>query len=155
MYGPTCIFWANLTAFSPQGKNHVNDCPPPPDKQHATSTFLSALHRESVLHGAFAWVRRARNRPKRRAAASPRAGSLVGVAGLPADGKLDLTKLGLGETSMRVRTGRNLKAFPLPVRGAVAASSRRGSAHPVAASQGGMSQQQRCDMENVMCTQNH
>ena len=41
----------------------------------------------------------------------------------------DLTKLGLGETSMRVRTGRNLKAFPLP---------------------GGMSQKDRCDMENVM-----
>jgi len=57
--------------------------------------------------------------------------SLEGVAGLPADGKLDLTKLGLGETSMRVRTGRNLKAFPLP---------------------GGMSQQDRCDMENVMLT---
>ena len=55
--------------------------------------------------------------------------SLEGVAGLPADGKLDLTKLGLGETSMRVRTGRNLKAFPLP---------------------GGMSKQDRCDMENVM-----
>ena len=45
------------------GKNHVNDCPPPPDKQHAASAFLSALHRESVLHGAFAWVRRAPNRP--------------------------------------------------------------------------------------------
>ena len=55
--------------------------------------------------------------------------SLDGVAGLPADGKLDLTKLGLGETSMRVRTGRNLKAFPLP---------------------GGMTKQDRCDMENVM-----
>lgn len=40
--------------------------------------------------------------------------SLKGVAGLPADGKLDLTKLGLGTTSMRVRTGRNLKMFPLP-----------------------------------------
>ena len=40
--------------------------------------------------------------------------SLEGVEGLPEDGKLDLTKLGLGETSMRVRTGRNLKAFPLP-----------------------------------------
>ena len=55
--------------------------------------------------------------------------SLEGVEGLPEDGKLDLTKLGLGETSMRVRTGRNLKAFPLP---------------------GGMSQQERCGMENVM-----
>ncbi len=30
------------------------------------------------------------------------------------DGKLDLTKLGLGETSMRVRVGRNLASFPLP-----------------------------------------
>jgi creatine kinase len=55
--------------------------------------------------------------------------SLDGVEGLPADGKLDLTKLGCGELSMRVRTGRNLKAFPLP---------------------GGMSKQNRCDMENVM-----
>jgi len=33
---------------------------------------------------------------------------------LPAGGKLDLTKLGLGNTSMRVRVGRNLKDFPLP-----------------------------------------
>lgn len=31
-----------------------------------------------------------------------------------ADGKLDLTKLGLGKTSMRVRVGRNLASFPLP-----------------------------------------
>lgn len=31
-----------------------------------------------------------------------------------ADGKLDLTKLGLGQTSMRVRVGRNLASFPLP-----------------------------------------
>jgi creatine kinase len=30
------------------------------------------------------------------------------------DGKLDLTKLGLGQTSMRVRVGRNLASFPLP-----------------------------------------
>ena len=37
--------------------------------------------------------------------------SLQGVAGLPANGKLDLGALGLGETSMSVRTGRNLKAF--------------------------------------------
>jgi protein-arginine kinase len=57
--------------------------------------------------------------------------SLDGVEGLPEDGKLDLTKLGCGELSMRVRTGRNLKAFPLP---------------------GGMSKQDRCDMENVMYT---
>eukprot|EP00899_Mesostigma_viride_P006796 jgi/Mesvir1/16117/Mv08402-RA.1 len=40
--------------------------------------------------------------------------SLKGVAGLPADGVLDLTKLGLGTTSMRVRVGRNLSSFPLP-----------------------------------------
>jgi creatine kinase len=33
---------------------------------------------------------------------------------LPADHVLDLTKLGLGTTSMRVRVGRNLDAFPLP-----------------------------------------
>jgi protein-arginine kinase len=33
---------------------------------------------------------------------------------LPAGNKLDLTKLGLGTTSMRVRVGRNLEAFPLP-----------------------------------------
>jgi len=33
---------------------------------------------------------------------------------LPAGNKLDLTKLGLGTTSMRVRVGRNLDAFPLP-----------------------------------------
>jgi hypothetical protein len=55
--------------------------------------------------------------------------SLDGVEGLPADGQLDVTKLGLSSLSMRVRTGRNLKAFPLP---------------------GGMSKQDRCDMENVM-----
>ena len=40
--------------------------------------------------------------------------SLEGVAGLPADGILDLSKLGLPALSMRVRTGRNLKKFPLP-----------------------------------------
>ncbi|GMI02701.1 hypothetical protein TrLO_g6861 [Triparma laevis f. longispina] len=33
---------------------------------------------------------------------------------LPAGGKLDLTKLGLGVTSMRVRVGRNLASYPLP-----------------------------------------
>jgi creatine kinase len=33
---------------------------------------------------------------------------------LPPGGKLDLTKLGLGMTSMRVRVGRNLSSFPLP-----------------------------------------
>lgn len=40
--------------------------------------------------------------------------SLKGVEGLPADGKLDLTKLGLPALSMRVRVGRNLADFPLP-----------------------------------------
>ena len=55
--------------------------------------------------------------------------SLEGVEGLPADGVLDIAKLGLPELSMRVRVGRNLKAFPLP---------------------GAMTQQQRCDMENFM-----
>jgi len=40
--------------------------------------------------------------------------SYKGVEGLPADGKLDLTKLGLPELSMRVRTGRNLAKYPLP-----------------------------------------
>ena len=55
--------------------------------------------------------------------------SLEGVEGLPADGKLDITKLGLPELSMRVRTGRNLKDFPLP---------------------GAMTKEQRCEMENRM-----
>ena len=41
--------------------------------------------------------------------------SLEGVDGLPEDGVLDLQKLGLTDPlSMRVRVGRNLKAFPLP-----------------------------------------
>jgi creatine kinase len=40
--------------------------------------------------------------------------SLEGVEGLPADGKLDLEKLGLPALSMRVRTGRNMAAYPLP-----------------------------------------
>lgn len=40
--------------------------------------------------------------------------SLQGVEGLPADGKLDLTNLGLPALSMRVRTGRNLNKFPMP-----------------------------------------
>jgi hypothetical protein len=48
---------------------------------------------------------------------------------LPAGGKLDLTKLGLGTTSMRVRVGRNLAAFPLP---------------------GAMTKQDRINMENSM-----
>lgn len=40
--------------------------------------------------------------------------NLKNIPGLPADGKLDLAKLGLPVTSMRVRVGRNLQAFPLP-----------------------------------------
>jgi len=40
--------------------------------------------------------------------------NLQGVKGLPANGVLDLTKLGLPPLSIRVRTGRNLKSFPLP-----------------------------------------
>jgi hypothetical protein len=41
--------------------------------------------------------------------------SLEGVAGLPEDGQLDISKLGLkDELSMRVRVGRNLTTFPLP-----------------------------------------
>lgn len=55
--------------------------------------------------------------------------SLQGVEGLPADGKLDLTKLGLPELSMRVRTGRNLRKYKLP---------------------GGMSKQDRISMEADM-----
>ena len=55
--------------------------------------------------------------------------SLQGVAGLPSDGVLDISRLGLPALSMRVRVGRNLKAFPLP---------------------GAMTKQDRCDMENFM-----
>mmetsp|Transcript_16042 Transcript_16042/g.18963 ORF Transcript_16042/g.18963 Transcript_16042/m.18963 type:complete len:413 (+) Transcript_16042:66-1304(+) len=41
--------------------------------------------------------------------------SLDGVEGLPEDGLLDISKLGLKEPlSMRVRVGRNLTSFPLP-----------------------------------------
>jgi hypothetical protein len=41
--------------------------------------------------------------------------SMEGVAGLPEDGQLDISKLGLkDELSMRVRVGRNLTTFPLP-----------------------------------------
>jgi len=40
--------------------------------------------------------------------------NLEGVEGLPEDSNLDISKLGLPELSMRVRTGRNLKDFPLP-----------------------------------------
>lgn len=55
--------------------------------------------------------------------------NLSGVSGLPANGKLDLTKLGLNNISMRVRVGRNLSAFPLP---------------------GAMTQKDRQDLENTM-----
>jgi len=48
---------------------------------------------------------------------------------LPEGGKLDLTKLGLGELSMRVRVGRNLASYPLP---------------------GAMTKQDRLDMEKDM-----
>lgn len=47
------------------------------------------------------------------------------------NGILDLTKLGLGETSMRVRVGRNLASFPLP---------------------GAMTRDDRVRMENTMIT---
>lgn len=40
--------------------------------------------------------------------------SLEGVEGLPASGVLDLAEIGLPALSMRVRTGRNLKKYPLP-----------------------------------------
>ena len=48
--------------------------------------------------------------------------NLSGVEGLPADGQLDLTKLGLPALSMRVRVGRNLSDFKLP--GAMTAADR-------------------------------
>eukprot|EP01051_Picozoa_sp_SAG22_P021733 SAG22_NODE_4919_length_1132_cov_1.320426_1_plen_190_part_10 len=51
--------------------------------------------------------------------------------GLPPGNKLDLAALGLPPLSMRVRVGRNLADFPLP---------------------GAMTQQDRCDLENKMCT---
>lgn len=56
--------------------------------------------------------------------------SLAGAEGLPESGKLDLAELGLGELSMRVRVGRNLKSFPLP---------------------GAMTEDDRRAMENKMC----
>ena len=40
--------------------------------------------------------------------------SLAGVEGLPEDGQLNLTALGLPDLSMRVRTGRNLNKYTLP-----------------------------------------
>jgi len=48
--------------------------------------------------------------------------NLKGVEGLPADGNLDLTRLGLPALSMRVRVGRNLADYPLP--GAMTAADR-------------------------------
>jgi creatine kinase len=54
---------------------------------------------------------------------------LSSAKGLPEDGILDFAKLGLPALSMRVRTGRNLKKFPLP---------------------GAMSKQDRLDMEIAM-----
>jgi len=55
--------------------------------------------------------------------------NLEGVEGLPADGKLDVSTFGLGALSMRIRTARNLKKFPLA---------------------GAMTQQDRLDMELAM-----
>lgn len=49
--------------------------------------------------------------------------SFKGVEGLPSDGQLDITKLGLPELSMRVRTGRNLSKYPLP--GAMTCDDRK------------------------------
>ena len=40
--------------------------------------------------------------------------SFSGLQGVPPGGTLDLGALGLGATSMRIRTARNLKRFPLP-----------------------------------------
>lgn len=56
--------------------------------------------------------------------------NLQGVAGLPADGLLDLEKLGVPALSMRVRVGRNLADFPLP---------------------GAMSEDDRVQLEKKMC----
>jgi len=36
------------------------------------------------------------------------------VSGLPKGNVLDVKNLGLGDLSMRVRTGRNLRKYPLP-----------------------------------------
>lgn len=40
--------------------------------------------------------------------------NLKGIEGLPENGNLDIAKFGLGPSSMRIRTARNLKKFPLP-----------------------------------------
>merc|ERR1711970_1364419 len=55
--------------------------------------------------------------------------NLKGVEGLPADGKLDVSKFGLEPLSMRIRTARNLKKFPLA---------------------GNMDREDRCEMELAM-----
>lgn len=52
------------------------------------------------------------------------------VEGLPADGQLDLEKIGVPALSMRVRVGRNLADYPLP---------------------GAMTEQNRKDLETKMC----
>jgi len=54
---------------------------------------------------------------------------LAACDGLPADGKLDVSAFGLAPLSMRIRTARNLKKFPLP---------------------GAMNKDDRCAMENAM-----
>lgn len=59
---------------------------------------------------------------------------LHGVAGLPADGLLDLEKLGVPALSMRVRVGRNLANFALP---------------------GAMSKDDRVQLEKNMCVAFH
>jgi len=55
--------------------------------------------------------------------------NLAGIEGLPEDGQLDVSTFGLGPMSMRIRTARNLKKFPLP---------------------GAMTQEDRCNMELAM-----
>lgn len=50
--------------------------------------------------------------------------NLRGVKGLPADGRLDVSRFGLEPLSMRIRTARNLKKFPLP--GAMSQTDREG-----------------------------
>merc|ERR1712036_160054 len=55
--------------------------------------------------------------------------NLAGVEGLPSDGQLDVSAFGVPALSMRIRTARNLKKFPLA---------------------GAMTQQDRLDMELAM-----
>jgi len=54
---------------------------------------------------------------------------LAGMEGLPSNGKLDVSEFGLEALSMRIRTARNLKSFPLP---------------------GAMTKEDRCKMELAM-----